>query len=64
MCQILKFLFGLVQGTLQFLVVKVTLNVFAKDDAILISVAVSEEKNFAIPSAIVVYPVWISKNNI
>ena len=57
MFQISKFFFGHMQGTLQFLVVKVTHNVFAKDDAILIKVAVSKEKNFAVPSAIVVYPV-------
>ena len=39
-------------------------DVFAKNDAILISVAVKEEKNFAIPNTIVVYPLWISKNYI
>ena len=64
MYQISNFLFGIKQYTLQFLVVKVTHNVFAKDDAILISVAVSEVKDFAILSTIVVYPLWISKNYI
>ena len=39
-------------GTLRFLVVKVKHGVFAKYDAIRISVAVSEQKNNTIPNAI------------
>ena len=57
MCQILKFLFVLVQGTLLFLKAKDTLEVFARENVIQISVAVKEGRNFAIPNAIVVYHV-------
>ena len=54
-------LFVNMRGSLWFLVVKIIHDVFAKYNAIQISVAVSEEKNNRIQNAIVDHSGWISK---